>query len=133
MAEGRTVGRARKDSMLLRTVGQRIRQKRERKGWTVKELARRAEFPHSKISKIENGQQSPSLSDIEDLAKAFDLPFMTLMQELDPTHPSLSHAQLYRESQKLPEPIADAFLQIMRAVNSPFDSRNKQGNHHAAQ
>jgi XRE family transcriptional regulator, master regulator for biofilm formation len=54
------------------TIGNRVRREREKRGWTVRELARRADVSPGAVSKLEGGSRvSPSMELGKRLAKAF--------------------------------------------------------------
>ena len=57
-----------------RTVGHRIRAKRKRHGWSLRDLAAKSGVDFATISKIENGKRQPLLSHIQTLAKALRVP-----------------------------------------------------------
>ena len=52
-------------------VGKRIRQKRKSLQWTQEHLAAKARMDKQYLSRIERGEQQPSLNILEDIAKAF--------------------------------------------------------------
>ena len=53
------------------TIGTRVRREREKRGWTVRELARRAAVSPGAVSKLEGGARlSPSMELGKRLAKA---------------------------------------------------------------
>lgn len=58
-------------STTQQAVGAVIRGLRERRGWTVTELARRSRASKQLVSAIERGDRAPSLSTCGRLAKAF--------------------------------------------------------------
>jgi len=62
-------------------VGGRIKQARESAGLTQTELSTRAGLPQSHISRLENGQHSPSFATLEKIAKALNIP----VSQLDPS------------------------------------------------
>jgi ribosome-binding protein aMBF1 (putative translation factor) len=62
-------------------VGSRIKQARESAGLTQIELSQRAGLPQSHISRLENGQHSPSFVTLEKISKALDIP----ISQLDPS------------------------------------------------
>jgi DNA-binding XRE family transcriptional regulator len=62
-------------------VGDRIKQARESAGLTQTELSTRAGLPQSHISRLENGQHSPSFATLEKIAKALNIP----VSQLDPS------------------------------------------------
>lgn len=50
-----------------------LRHWRERRGYSVRELARRAEVGFVTVSRIENGHISPTVTMLEKLAKALEI------------------------------------------------------------
>lgn len=62
-------------------VGDRIKKARENAELTQTELSMRAGLPQSHISRLENGQHSPSHITLEKIAKALDIS----VSQLDPT------------------------------------------------
>ena len=64
-------------------IGAEIRKRRRQRDMTVLELAQRAGLSQGMLSKIENGQTSPSLSTLAALADALGLPISTLFSPLD--------------------------------------------------
>ena len=57
-----------------RSLGDRIQQARELRGWTIRELARRAGVPHQRILAIESGQQGTLTVEVmQRLGRALDL------------------------------------------------------------
>ncbi len=62
-------------------VGGHIKQARENAGLTQTELSIRTGLPQSHISRLENGQHSPSFSTLDKISKALDIP----ISQLDPS------------------------------------------------
>src|SRR3989338_6961181 len=54
--------------------GSYLKNQRESKNWTIKELAERLGFSSSYISQLENGTRNPSHKQLATLAKAYQLP-----------------------------------------------------------
>jgi transcriptional regulator with XRE-family HTH domain len=52
-------------------LGNRIRQLRNRKGWSQEKLAEHADIQRTYLAEIELGQRNPSLKHLQKLAKAF--------------------------------------------------------------
>ena len=67
-------------SEITSAVGMAVHSLRVRAGITLRELGRSSGVSPAMISRIENGQVSPSLSTLEALAIALDVPVITLFQ-----------------------------------------------------
>lgn len=68
---------------LENAIGAQVRDYRKRAGLTVSELASAADISSGMLSKIENGQISPSLSTLQLLASALNLPLTALLETFD--------------------------------------------------
>lgn len=64
-------------------IGAQVRATRQALGMTIAEVARAASVSVAMVSKIENGQTSPSLSTLEGLATALNVPIATFFAEFD--------------------------------------------------
>lgn len=64
-------------------IGAKIREKREAAGLTQGQLEERSGLPQSHISRLENGQHSPSFATLEKIAGALGIP----VTDLDPCVP----------------------------------------------
>ncbi len=64
-------------------IGSQVRDYRKHAGLTVSELAAAADISPGMLSKIENGQISPSLSTLQYLASALNLPLTMLLATYD--------------------------------------------------
>lgn len=62
--------------------GNRLRQLREAKGWTLEELAEAAKMNELQVGHIERGASDPKLSTITKLAKAFGISSGELLRPL---------------------------------------------------
>lgn len=76
-----TAGPVRRD--IEKYIGTEIRRHRRRAGMTLLGLAQRAGVSQGMLSKIENGQTSPSLSTLSALAEALGVPLSVLFSSLD--------------------------------------------------
>lgn len=65
-------------------VGRSLNRLRQERGLSVTALARSAAVSQAMISRIENGQVSPSLTTLSALAEALAVPVMALLAEHDP-------------------------------------------------
>lgn len=68
---------------LENAIGAQVREYRKHAGLTVSELASVADISTGMLSKIENGQISPSLSTLQLLASALNLPLTMLLASYD--------------------------------------------------
>ncbi|EKV32021.1 Transcriptional regulator, MerR family [Caenispirillum salinarum AK4] len=76
--------RAQRDGTSLETaIGLQVRELRNRLGMTVVDLARQADLSPGMLSKIENGQTSPSLSTLQNLARALNTPVTALFRKFE--------------------------------------------------
>lgn len=67
-------------------VGERIRQRRKELGYSLRELGARTNLTASFLSQVENGQCSPSLSSLQRIAIALEVPMFAFLD----TAPSLN-------------------------------------------
>lgn len=73
-------------------VGRALRRFRRQVGWTLRETANRSGVSEAMVSRIENGQVSPSLSSLQSLAGALRVPLVNLfMHTADTT--DITHVQ----------------------------------------
>ncbi|MEL7349446.1 MAG: helix-turn-helix transcriptional regulator, partial [Pseudomonadota bacterium] len=85
-AEGTTAASAANqahDKSLEVWIGAQVRTFRVALGMTLAELARSASLSVSMLSKIENGQTSPSLTTLQQLATALNIPLATFFATYD--------------------------------------------------
>ncbi|MEM1362364.1 MAG: XRE family transcriptional regulator [Pseudomonadota bacterium] len=64
-------------------IGRTVRNLRQGLGVTISDLARSTELSVGMVSKIENGQTSPSLSTLKALAAALNVPISIFFQDFD--------------------------------------------------
>lgn len=64
-------------------IGREVRERRQKLGMTVAELAKAAGMSAGMLSKIENGVTSPSLGTLQSLAQALNLPVAGLFRRYD--------------------------------------------------
>ncbi len=70
-------------------IAQRVRQYRQQLGHTVAQLAESSGISKGMLSKIENGQASPSLSTLARVAAALSVPVTALFRGLEEEHDAL--------------------------------------------
>ena len=71
------------DRELESAIGRQVRALRKRKGWTIAQFATEVGVSEGMLSKIENGQVSPSLSMLQLLAQSLSTPFTSLFHGYD--------------------------------------------------
>ncbi|MCA1941136.1 MAG: XRE family transcriptional regulator [Caenispirillum bisanense] len=79
----RTEPRGRDGNSLESAIGLQVREFRTRLGMTVVELARQADLSPGMLSKIENGQTSPSLSTLQSLSRALNTPVTSFFRKFE--------------------------------------------------
>lgn len=74
---------------ITRVVGERVREFRQDLGLTMEQFAESAELSIGMLSKVENGQTSPSFSTLTSLATAAGVPFTAFFRGLDEEHDAI--------------------------------------------
>ena len=65
------------------SIGERIRELREAKGWTQIDLARESQIPQADISKLETGARRVGRKYAHKLARVLGVPFHTLLEPIN--------------------------------------------------
>jgi transcriptional regulator with XRE-family HTH domain len=73
------------DTTVSKSLGSRIREMREKKGWSLTELAQRASISRSYLHQIERGESAPTEEKIRQLATALGALPSELLGEEPPT------------------------------------------------
>ena len=71
------------DNELEQAIGNQVRRYRKQMDLTVTELAARAQLSPGMLSKIENGNTSPSLATLRSLSKALNVPVTSLFRQFE--------------------------------------------------
>lgn len=74
-------------------IGAALRDLRELRGMTARQLAAHAEVSTSMISRIENGQVSASIATLNALSQALDEPLVSLFRETARSHADFTHVK----------------------------------------
>ncbi len=69
------------------SLGKKIREIRGLKGWTLKQIAEISNLNINTLSLIENGKNSPSISTLQRLACAMDVPIKEFFEPVEPITP----------------------------------------------
>ncbi|MEX0343700.1 MAG: helix-turn-helix domain-containing protein [Rhizobiaceae bacterium] len=72
-------------------IGSALRDLRESHSLTARQLAAQSGVSAAMISRIENGQASPSISSLSALARALDVPLVSLFRETASDHADFTH------------------------------------------
>ncbi len=74
-------------------IGSAVRDLRENQGLTARQLAADSNVSAAMISRIENGQASPSISTLNALSKALNVPMVSLFRETSSSHVDFTHVK----------------------------------------
>ncbi len=80
-------------SMIDFAIGSTLRDLRESRKLTARQLSTNSQVSAAMISRIENGQVSPSISTLSALAKALEVPLVSLFRETAAAHTDLTHVK----------------------------------------
>ena len=72
-----------RDMLLEQAIGREVRRQREKLDITISELAKAAGISAGMLSRIENGATSPSLTSLQALAQALQVPLTTFFRDFD--------------------------------------------------
>ncbi len=76
-----------REKALEAAIGRQVRLLRRKKGWTIAQLAAEMNVSEGMVSKIENGQVSPSLSMLQVLSHSLSVPLTTFFQGFEEARP----------------------------------------------
>jgi len=76
-----------REKALEAAIGRQVRALRKQRSWTIAQFAAELEISEGMVSKIENGQVSPSLSMLQLLANALSIPLTNLFQGYEEERP----------------------------------------------
>ncbi len=71
--------RSQNESTGIKRIGEKVRQLRERKGYSIQTLADKAKMKRPNLSRLENGHHQPSLDTLERIAVALEVPVVDLI------------------------------------------------------
>ncbi len=74
-------------------IGAALRDLRQNRDLTARQLAADANVSAAMISRIESGQVSPSISTLGALSKALEVPLVSLFRETTPDHVNFTHVK----------------------------------------
>lgn len=78
-----------REKQLEAAIGRQVRLLRKQKGWTIAQFAAEVSISEGMVSKIENGQVSPSLSMLQLLSDTLSVPLTTLFQGYEENRPAM--------------------------------------------
>jgi len=68
-----------RNTVLIKAIGQKIRDLRTSKGISQEDLSNEAELPLSQIGRIERGENNPTISSLFAIARALDVDLKVLV------------------------------------------------------
>jgi transcriptional regulator with XRE-family HTH domain len=74
-------------------IGSAVRDLRENRGLTARQLAAKSGVSAAMISRIENGQASPSISTLNALSRTLDVPLVSFFRETSSNHVDFTHVR----------------------------------------
>ncbi len=74
-------------------IGSALRDLREDRGLTARQLAEHAQISAAMVSRIENGLVSPSIATLNALSRALDVPLVSLFRETASSHADFTHVK----------------------------------------
>ncbi len=81
------------EGALDRAIGAALRGLRESRGLPARRLAEKSRVSAAMISRIENGQVSPSIATLSALSKALEVPLVSLFRETASDHADFTHVK----------------------------------------
>lgn len=108
-------------------IGERIRERREARGWTQVRLAQETGIPRATLANYESGRREPDLETIQRLAQALGTSMSYLVGETeDPSPPPQVGVAAHREGVEPGDPLeAEVQLIIERAVREVLKKRDE--------
>ena len=85
--------KSREDSSIDLAIGSALRDLRQSRNLTARQLAAESGVSAAMISRIENGQVSPSISTLNALSQALDVPLVSLFRETTSHHSDFTHVK----------------------------------------
>lgn len=102
-------------------VGARIRALREERGWSIRELAEKSGLAMNTLSLIENAKTSPSVSTLQQIAHALDVPLMAFFESsVPPTRVVYTPAHRRTLVEFVHGTLADLGIGLMHRAVQPF-------------
>lgn len=92
MSAGQTRGEASRDGIDL-AIGMALRAIREERRLSARQLAAESGVSAAMVSRIENGQVSPSIATLNALSHALDVPLVSLFRETASPHTDYTHVR----------------------------------------
>jgi transcriptional regulator with XRE-family HTH domain len=125
-------------------LGQRLRGTRQRRGWTLQELAASSGLSVGMLSQIERGVSSPSIRSLQRLADSFGVPVGWFFGAAGPAQPGPDWIQRQAQrrvldlpgkgiTKELLSPEGDGRLQLMRITIAPGGSSGEVPYRHAGE
>ena len=109
-------------------IGERLRELREQKRWSQREIENRSGLQRAYLSRVENGHTIPTVETLEKWAKALEVPMYRLFYDgTEPPKPSELRALKSPEENAWGNSGEDAsFLQQLRRALRKLDEPNRR-------
>ena len=65
-------------------IARSMRRRRVDRGWRQTDLSKHLQWPLSRVTRIETGQQRVQLNDVRDLCRVFQVPLVEMLAGADP-------------------------------------------------
>lgn len=103
-------------------LGQRIREQRRKKGWTMDKLAEKADLSVNYVGDLERGVKTPSLDTFIQIVEALDVPADTLIRDTAVPASYVADDELNRKLSRLTPGQKKAATDILNAYidNIPY-------------
>jgi transcriptional regulator with XRE-family HTH domain len=96
-------------------LGTEVRRRRKARGWTLEVLAEKADLTPHYLSTLETGRRDPSVSTVQQLAKAFGCAAGELLGSVPGMSPAA--VEIGRMYDAAPSEVQEGLAQILRATS----------------
>jgi len=94
-----------------------VRAERERRGWSLRRLARESDIHVSALSRLESGESDPTMTVLDRLSRAFGVPVIVLLgEESHPSDLSAEEQELLSHYRTLPDGDRREILGIVKGL-----------------
>ena len=101
-------------------IGVAVRDLREARGFSARQLSSKSGVSAAMISRIESGQTSPSISTLTGISRALGVPLVSLFRDTGVTHTDFTHVKQFEGMSKMMKMVQTGKMgmgQIMNMFN----------------